>query len=67
MYSPELEQEAREKCGDDNACLYDVAQTGNLEVGANTKAEGEEEGEVSSKLGELAPGHWHEQLAYTFV
>lgn len=35
--SPELEQEAHLVCGDDQLCIFDVAATGNLDVGSSTK------------------------------
>ncbi|XP_066303433.1 mucin-like protein [Branchiostoma lanceolatum] len=31
--SPELEREAREVCGNDTACLFDVAEIGDIDVG----------------------------------
>ena len=33
---PALEAQARTVCGDDKACLFDVAATGNLEIGRST-------------------------------
>ena len=34
--SPDLETRAREICGDDRFCLFDIAATGNIDVGVAT-------------------------------
>ncbi|XP_035686712.1 mucin-like protein [Branchiostoma floridae] len=36
---PDLEEEAREVCGNDTSCLFDVAETGDIEVGRLAEAE----------------------------
>ena len=40
---PELEEEARATCGDDDLCLFDIAATGDIRIGAATKESGEEQ------------------------
>ena len=39
---PELE-EARAICGDDDLCLFDIAATGDVNIGAATRRSGEEQ------------------------
>ena len=39
---PELEEEARAACGDDDLCLFDIAATGDVNIGAATRESGEE-------------------------
>ena len=34
--SPDIETRAREICGDDRFCLFDIAATGNIDVGVAT-------------------------------
>ena len=38
---PELEEEARAICGDDDLCLFDIAATGDVNIGAATRESGE--------------------------
>ena len=40
---PELEEEARAACGDDDLCLFDIAATGDVNIGAATRESGEEQ------------------------
>lgn len=39
---PDLERQAREACGDNNECVFDVWQTGRVEIGLSWKTEVEE-------------------------
>ena len=41
--NPELEEEARAICGSDDLCLFDVAATGDINIGVATKESGEEQ------------------------
>lgn len=34
--STELEEQANEVCGDDQLCLFDIAATGNVDIGSST-------------------------------
>ena len=45
--NPKLEAEAKELCGDDIFCLFDVAATGNIDIGLSTLTVGEEIQELS--------------------
>ena len=45
--TPELEAEAKELCGDDIFCLFDVAATGSMEIGLSTLRGGEEIEEIT--------------------
>ena len=40
---PELEEEARASCGDDDLCLFDIAATGDVNIGAASRDSGEEQ------------------------
>ena len=40
---PELEEEARSICGDDDLCLFDIAATGDVNIGASTRESGKEQ------------------------
>jgi deleted-in-malignant-brain-tumors protein 1 len=33
---PELEEQANEICGDDQLCIFDIAATGDVEIGIST-------------------------------
>ena len=37
----QLEEEAKEVCGDDKFCLFDIAATKRVEIGATTMVDGE--------------------------
>ena len=39
----ELEEEARAICGDDDLCLFDIAATGDVNIGAATRESGEKQ------------------------
>ena len=41
--NPELEQEAQAICGNDDLCLFDIAATGDINIGAATRQSGEEQ------------------------
>lgn len=47
--NPELEEEARAICGDDDLCLFDIAATGDVSIGAATRESGEEQ-EIITEL-----------------
>ena len=40
---PELEEQARAICGNDDLCLFDIAATGDVSIGAATRESGEEQ------------------------
>ena len=44
---PELEEEARAACGGDDLCLFDVAATGDVNIGAATRESGEEQDTIT--------------------
>ena len=44
---PELEEEARAICGDDDLCLFDIAATGDVNIGAATRESGEEQDTIT--------------------
>lgn len=48
-----LKNEAYALCGTDTSCLYDVYITGDLEIGAGSKATAEESERTNSQLGEM--------------
>lgn len=57
---PDLEMEARDACGDDEFCLFDIAATKRVEIGTATMQGGEDfdrimEMSVPGKLMSLAP------------
>ena len=45
--NPKLEAEAKELCGDDIFCLFDVAATGNMDIGLSTLRGGQEIDEIT--------------------
>lgn len=51
--SDALKDDAYDLCGADTSCLYDVYITGDLEIGAGSKATAEESERTNSQLGEM--------------
>lgn len=49
--SDSFRQEAYDVCGDDTSCLYDVYVTGDIEIGASSKATAEESERTNAALG----------------
>ena len=60
--SPELESEAERICGDDKFCLFDIATTGNVEIGMVTLESSMEIEEIYSLL---LPGKSTTYMHYT--
>ena len=46
--STELETQAREVCGNDKFCLFDIAATGNVDIGVTTLKSSKEIDEIYS-------------------
>ena len=46
--TPELEAEANDLCGDDVFCLFDVAASGDMDIGISTLKGGREIREIAS-------------------
>lgn len=51
--SDEFKQTAYSTCGDNTECLYDVFITGDLEIGATSKATGEENEQQNAIIGKF--------------
>ncbi|XP_066290899.1 mucin-like protein isoform X2 [Branchiostoma lanceolatum] len=51
----ELEAEARAICGDDQNCLFDISQTGDVSVGETTKSQSDKLTEENAQLANFPP------------
>ncbi|XP_035679474.1 mucin-like protein [Branchiostoma floridae] len=52
---PELEVQARALCGDDQNCLFDISQTGDVSVGETTKTQSDKLTEENAQLANFPP------------
>lgn len=64
-----LTAEAERLCGEDLACLFDIAQTRNLDVGKATKGFEEENNQIKEILGKFSNHEttWFGLLFHTFL